>query len=148
MKNSIPAIIIILIFLSFLPMSEGTQGDRSFNITSLIIKFDKTNAEFTVNYHLATIPKMYILLMGGKSIEPQIREYFPNLDYDIVRIDQEKAIILVKKISRFDANLIYYLHDSFRFGATINRMIIYIPGDERATEYIGLNATPNKFYRQ
>lgn len=148
MKNSIPVIIIILLFVSFLPMSEGTQGDRSFNITSLIIRFDKTDAEFTVNYHLGTIPKMYILLMGGKSIEPKIREFFPNLDYDIIRIDQEKAILHVKNISRFDKNLNYYLHDSVKLGATIDTVIIYIPGDERPTEYIGLNATPNKFYPQ
>ncbi len=144
----IPLILVISIFVSILPLSEGTQGDHSLNIDSLTISFDKTDADFTVNYHLGTIPKLYILLMGGKSIEPKIKDYFPNMDYNIVKIDQEKAILHVKNISRYDKNLNYYLHDSIKFGATIDTVIIYIPGDDRPTEYTNIDATPNKFYRQ
>lgn len=146
MKNLTPVIFIILLLASFLPLSEGRQGARTFEISSLTIKFDKTDAEFTVNYHLGTIPKMYILLMGGKNIEPKIRELFSNFDYDVVKMDQEKAILHVKNISRFEKG--YYLHDSISFGTQINNILIYIPGDSRPTEYVGLNATPNKFYSQ
>jgi len=115
MKNLIPIIAVILILVSFLPPSGGTQGTRTFEISSLIIKFDQTDAEFIVNYDIGTIPKMYILLMGGKSIEPKIKELFSN--------------------------------ESIGLGTQIDTMTIYIPGDIRPTEYVGLNATPNKFYR-
>ena len=148
MKNLIPVIFFILLLSSFLPLSGGNQGARTFEISSLTIKFDKTDAEFTVNYNLGTIPKMYILLMGGKNIEPRISDLFSNFDYEIVKMDQEKTILHVRNISRFDRNLNYYLHDSVKFGDKIKIMIIYIPGDERPIDYYGLNATPNKFYRQ
>lgn len=146
MKKLIPVIFILLLLASFLPLSKGTQVNRAFEISSLTIKFDKTDAEFMVNYDIGTIPKMYILLMGGKSIEPKIKEIFSNFDFDILKMDQEKAILHVKNISRFEKG--YYLHDSISFGTKIDIMTIYIPGDPRPAGYFGLNATKNTFYRQ
>jgi hypothetical protein len=144
MKNPIPVFFIVLILVSSLPLSGGVQGTRVFEISSLIIKFQNTDAEFTVNYNIGTIPRMYILLMGGKSIEPKMKELFSNFDYEVVKMDQDKAILHVKNISRFEKG--YYLHDSIGFGTRINTMIIYIPGDPQPTQYFGLNATKNTFY--
>jgi hypothetical protein len=146
MKNLVLIVFIALVLASLLPLTEGTSGSRPLEITSLTIKFDKTDAEFTINYDLGTMPKMYILLLGGKSIEPRIKEVFSNFDYEILKMDQEKALLKVKNISRNEKG--YYLHDSVNLGATINTMIIYIPGDPHPTEYFGLNATKNTFYRQ
>jgi len=148
MKN--PGLILIAVFViaSFLPPTEGTPGSRPLDITSLVVKFDKTDAQFTVNYDIGTMPKIYIMLLGGKSLEPRIKDVFSNFDYTVIKMDQEKTILHVKNVSRYEKNLNYYLHDSIKFGVTINNMIIYIPGDLRPAEYIGLNATPSKFYRQ
>jgi len=146
MKNLIPVIFIILLLFSLLPLSGGSQGTRTFEVSSLTIKFDKTDAEFIVNYDLGAIPKMYILLMGGRSIEPKMKEIFSNFDYEVIKMDQDKAILHVKNVSRFEKG--YYLHDSISLGAQIKTIIVYIPEDSRPTEYAGLNATPNKFYSQ
>ncbi|MCZ7400636.1 MAG: hypothetical protein O8C61_00260 [Candidatus Methanoperedens sp.] len=148
MKNPILILIALFVIVSFLPSTEGTSGSNPIDITSLVVKFDKTDAQFTVNYDIGTIPKLYIMLLGGKSIEPRIKDVFSNLDYTVIKMDQEKTILQVKNISRYEKNLNYYLHDSIKFGVTINDMIIYIPGDPHPAEYIGLNATPAKFYRQ
>jgi hypothetical protein len=148
MKNLLLILITVFVIASSLSTTEGTSESRPIDITSLMVKFDKTDAQFTVNYDIGTMPKMYILLLGGRSLEPRIRDVFSNFDYTIIKMDQEKTILHVKNVSRYEKNLNYYLHDSVKFGATINNMIIYIPGDSRPAEYIGLNATPSKFYRQ
>jgi hypothetical protein len=148
MKNLILILITVILIASSLPPTDGTPASRPFDITSLNIKFDKTDALFTVYYDIGTMPKMYIMLLGGRSIEPRIKEVFSNFDYTIIKMDQEKTILQVKNISRYEKNLNYYLHDSIKFGATIKNMIIYIPGDPRPAEYNGLNSTPSKFYRQ
>jgi hypothetical protein len=148
MKNLILILIAIFIISPSLATTEGKTGSRPFDITSLVIKFDKTDAIFTINYDIGTMPKMYILLLGGKSIQPRIKEIFSNFDYTIIKMDQEKTILNVKNVSRYEKNLNYFLHDSIPFGATIKNMIVYIPQDPRPSEYIGLNATPSKFYRQ
>lgn len=144
MKNLIPIIFIILVLASILPLSEGTP-DRPIEITALTINFDKTDAIFTVNYDLGTLPKMYILLLGGKSIEPKIKDVFSNFDFDIMRIDQNKAVLRVRNVSRLEKG--YYLHDSRKLGTSINTIIVYTPDSEHPTEYFGMNSTPNKFYR-
>lgn len=148
MKNPFLLFIAVIVIASLFPTTEGNPGSRPIEITSLIVKFDKTDAQFTVNYDIGTIPKMYILLLGGNSIQPRINDVFSNFDYTIIKMDQEKTILHVKNISRYEKNLNYYLSDPVKFGATIKNMIIYIPGDPRPSDYIGLNATPPKFYRQ
>jgi hypothetical protein len=145
MKKSIMLVFIVLFFASILPISEGTSANHTFEITSLTINFDKTNATFIVNYDLGQIPKMYILLFGSKSIEPKIREIFSNFDYDIVKMNQDETILKVKSISRQEKG--FYLHDSHKLGASINSIIIFTPDSPRAKEYSNLNSTPNTFYR-
>jgi len=133
----------VIITISLPPSGEASTG-RSLDVTSLIIKFDKTDAKFTVNYDLGKISRMYIILFGSRSIEPKIKDIFSNFDYDIIKMDQDKSILWVKNISRFEKG--YYLHDSKRFGASISTVYIYTPDYSRAVEYTDLNATPNKFY--
>jgi hypothetical protein len=145
MKILVLILLMVLAFALILPLSDGTTTYRPLDITSLTINFDKTDAMFTVNYDLGKIPKMYILLFGSKSIEPRIKAVFSNFDYEILKMDQNKAILNVKNISRFEKG--YYLHDSRKFGTSISTVIIYTPDSLRPTEYSNLNSTPNKFYR-
>lgn len=145
MKNLMKLIVIVLALISYLPHTEAAQGTRVFDVSSLTIKFDKTDAEFTVRYDIGTFPRLYILMMGGTSIEPNINDLFSNFDYKILKLDQEKAILQVRNISRFEKG--YYLHDSTSFGRSINNVIVYIPGETSPTEYTGLNATRNTFYQ-
>ncbi len=142
--NKSVLILIVLIFALTFPLSEGNPS-RPLEITSLIIDFDKTDANFTVNYDLGKLPKMYILLFGSKSIEPRIKAVFPSFDYEIIKMDQDKTKLRVKNISRLDKG--YYLHDSRKLGASINTIIVYTPDSPRPTEYSNLDSTPNKFYR-
>lgn len=145
MNKPVLIIIIVLVFASLLPLSGGTSAGRPFEITSLTINFDKTDALFTVSYDLGKLPKMYVLLFGSKSIEPKIKALFPDFDYEIVKMDQDKTILRIKNVSRLEKG--YYLHDSRRLGASINTIIVYTPDSPRPTEYSNLNSTPNKFYR-
>lgn len=144
MKKAALILILAVMITMTLPPSGIASSGRSLEVSSLLIKFDKTDATFTVNYDLGKIPKMYILLFGSRSIEPRIKDIFSNFDYEIIKMDQDKSILKVKNISRFENG--YYLHDSRRFGATINTIYIYTPGYPRPTEYTNLNSTPNKFY--
>ncbi len=142
MKKAI--LIIFMVLVALFPLSQGDQG-RPFDIKSLIINFDKTDAVFTVNYDLGAIPRMYVLLFGSKSIEPKINATFSNFDYEIIKMDQDKAILRVKNVSRLEKG--FYLHDSHKLGESVDTMIIYTPDSPHAREYSNLNSTPNTFYR-
>jgi hypothetical protein len=144
MKKSF--LILFMVLVSLLPLSQGDPG-RPFEITSLAINFDKTdaNANFTVNYDLGRIPRMYILLFGSKSIEPRVKAVFSNFDYEIKKMDQDKAILRVTNVSRLEKG--FYLHDSRKLGSSIDTIIVYTPDSPRTREYYNMNSTPNIFYR-
>ncbi len=139
------AALLIFMFASLTPFSDGTPEKRSFDITSLTINFEKTNATFTVNYDIGGLPKLFILFMGSKSLEPKIRSVFSEFEYDIVKMDQDKAVLQVKNISRLDKG--YYLHDSKKFGEYIDTVYIYTTDSPRPREYSHVNSTQPTYYR-
>jgi hypothetical protein len=143
MKSLILVLFTVLLLTAIL--SDGKQERQTLHISSLTINFDKTDAAFTVNYNIDNLPKLYILLLGSKSLEPKIKSMFSNFNYEIVKMDQDKAILSVKNVSRLDKG--YYLHDSRKFGETIDTVYIYTKDSPRATEYSMINSTPPFFYR-
>jgi hypothetical protein len=146
MKSAlIVTVLLILVLASLTPFSNGTPDRRSLEITSLTIDFIKTDAIFTVNYDLGGLPKMFILLMGSKSLEPKIESVFLEFDYEIIKMDQEKAVLSVKNVSWLDKG--YYFHDSIKFGEYIDTVYVYTTGSPRPREYSHINTTQPTFYR-
>ncbi len=137
-------IISILIILSIVITDGKEREKRQLPITSLDIKFDKTDAIFTIHYEYDGLSKMYLLMLGSKTLEPNIKAVFSNFDYDIIKIDADKAILKVKNISRLNEG--YYLHDSHKFGETID--IVKISDSFGTRTYFNINSTPYYFYRQ
>lgn len=146
MKSAlIVTVLLILVLALLIPFSGGTPDNRSLDITSLTINFDRTDAIFTVNYDMGGLPKMFILLLGSKSLEPKIKSVFFEFDYDIIKMDAEKAVLRVRNISRLDKG--YYLHDAKKFGNYIDTVDIYTTDSPRPREYSHINSTQYTFYR-
>lgn len=146
MKSTIASLVLLIIVLFTLTtFSEGTQEKRSLDITSMTMNFEKTDATITVNYEIGGLPKLFILFMGSKSLEPRIKSIFSDFNYDIIRMDEKKAVLHARNVSRLDKG--YYLHDSKKFGEYVNTVYIYTTDDPRAREYSHINSTPPIFYR-
>lgn len=135
----------LIIFILITAVTDGKR-DKDLHITSLTIQFDKTDAIFTINYDFDKFSKTYLLVFGSKSIQPKIKSIFRNFDYKIIKIDQDKAILRVKNISRLDKG--YYLHDSRNFGDVIGTVYISDSSSIEIKEYYNMNSTPNYFYHQ
>jgi hypothetical protein len=139
-------IIILGILLAIaLPFSQGDTERRYLDITEVTINFENTDARFTVQYELGTLPKLYILLFGSRSLEQRIQGIFADFRYEVIRIDENEAILEMKNISRLENG--YYLHDSIKFGETLRSVNIITPDSPRPREYTMINNTPNIFYR-
>ncbi len=137
-------LVFFMVLVLTLPLSGGNPTS-TFGIASLVINFDKADATFAVNYDLGKIPKLYILLLGSKNIEPKIKSIFSDFDFEILKMDQSTTVLRVKNISRLDNG--YYLHDSRNLGAKIKTIVVYTPDSTRAREFSNLNSTPPIFYR-
>lgn len=145
MDKSLLILILGILLAMALPFSLGETEKRTLEITQVTINFEKTDAIFTVQYELSTLPKLYILLFGSKSLEPRIQEIFADFHYEVIRIDENEAILRMKNISRLDKG--YYLHDSMKFGETLGTVYIITPDSPGQKEYSNINMTPNIFYR-
>src|SRR3970040_1048473 len=97
MKISI-ILIFLIIFALVTVLSDGKR-EKDLQITSLEIKFDKTDAIFTVNYNFDKFSETFLLLFGTKPIEPKVRSAFQNFEYELIKMDQNRAILRVKNIS-------------------------------------------------
>ena len=144
MRTSV-VLIFLMIFTSMTIVTDERK-DKELHITLLEIKFDKTDAIFTVNYDFDKFSETYLLLFGTKTLEPKIRSAFQNFEYDVIRIDHNKAILRVKNISRLNKD--YYLHDSHKFNRIIETVYIYDPSGTIIREYHNVNSTSNYFYHK
>ncbi len=145
MDKSVLIIILGILLATALPFSLGDTEKRSLDITEVTINFEKTDAKFTVQYELGTLPKLYVLLFGSKSLDPKIQAVFADFQYEVIRIDENGAILRMKNISRLEKG--YYLHDSMKFGENLRTVYIITTDSSRPKEYSNINATPNIFYR-
>ena len=144
MKKLVLAVLVILFIASLLTLTNGTSERRSFEITSASINFDETDATITINYEFPELMKLYILLLGSKSIEPKINAIFLDFEYEIVKMNQKQAILKATNVSRYDHG--YYLHESRKLGTNINTVYIYTPDSPRPKLYSNIDSTPNIFY--
>lgn len=141
MKYLMIMISIVIIFSTII--TDGREK-KQIPITTLNIKFDKTDAIFVVDYEYDKLSKMYLLMLGSRTLEPKIKSIFSNFEYDIIKIDEEKAILKVKNISRLEKG--YYLHDSRKFGETID--MVHMSDSYSTKTYFKIDSTPYYFYRQ
>ncbi len=141
----IPVILGLLIIFALVTAITDGKREKELRVTSLEIKFDKTDATFTVYYDFNKFSKTFLLLFGTKTLEPKIRSIFPDFEYEVVKIDQNKAVLIVKNISVLDKG--YYLHNSRKFSETIDTVYVSDPSNTRIGEYHNINSTPNYFYR-
>lgn len=142
----ISVILIFLIIFASVAIATDGKREKELHITSLEIEFDKTDAIFTVNYGFDKFSEAFLLFFGTNALEPKVRYIFPNFDYDVIKIDQDKAILRVKNISVLNKD--YYLHNSRKFNDTIDIVYISSPSETRIREYHNINATPNYFYHR
>jgi len=138
-------LILLMVFTSMTIITDGKR-DKDLRITSLDIKFNKTDAIFTVNYDFDKFSETFLMLFGAKTIESKIRHPFQNFEYDIIKIDHNRAILRVKNISVLNKG--YYLHNSREFGDTIDTVYVSDPSTTRIREYHNINSTPNYFYKK
>ena len=144
MKKSVLAVLVIIFIAALLTLTNGGPERRSFEITSVSINFDKNDATITVNYEFPKLMKLYILLLGSKGIEPKINATFPDFEYDIVKMNQNQAVLRATNISIYESG--YYLHESKKLGTNINTVYIYTPDSPRPKLYSNIDSTPNIFY--
>jgi hypothetical protein len=124
--------------------TEEFREGKYIHLDQVTIKFDKTDAEVSIEYHLSPFAQVYMFLFGSSHLEPKINEIFFNFsEVTIQEIGRTHAKVLVKDISRQSND--YYLHDTRQLGMKPDMLTLVFPdGSRRNAE--NAKETPNTFY--
>lgn len=124
--------------------SEQFGEGNYIHIDTMVIEFNRTDANVQIKYHLSPFAQVYMFMFGSKHLEPKIKDIFFDFEnIEVRRIGRSSALIHVNGISRHDDE--YYLHDSRELGMQPDILTLVYPDRTRQNiEYA--RATPDIFY--
>jgi hypothetical protein len=124
--------------------TEQFREGKYIHIDSVVIVFDKTNANVDVEYRLSPFAEAYMFLFGSKNLEPKIKEIFANFtEVNIRQIGSNSTSLQIMNISRKKDQ--YYLHDSRAFGMQPDALTLVYPDSTRKIIQKP-KSTPDAFY--
>lgn len=124
-------------------MEQFREG-KYIHIDSMVIEFNKADADVQIKYSLSPFAQVYMFLFGSRHLEPKIKEIFFDFEnIEIQRIERTSAVIHIKDISR--QNDEYYLHDSKELGMQPDVLTLVYP-DKTRQNIEHAKATPYLFY--
>lgn len=124
--------------------TEQFREGKYIHIDSMVIEFDKTDADVQIRYHLSPFAQVYMFMFGSKHLEPKIEDIFSDFEnIDVLKIGRTSALIHIKDVSR--QNDEYYLHDSRDLGMQPDILtLVYPDGTRQSIE--NARATQDIFY--
>lgn len=123
---------------------EQFREGKYIHIDSMVIEFDKTDADVQITYRLSPFAQAYMFMFGSKHLEPKIKEIFFDFEnIEILRIERTSALIHIKNVSRQSGE--YYLHDSRELGMQPDILTLVYP-DKTRQSIEHAKATQNVFY--
>ncbi|HIH45147.1 MAG TPA: hypothetical protein HA257_08800 [Candidatus Methanoperedenaceae archaeon] len=155
-KVTLLFIMIMLLFFSSPVARTDSGGGGRFEITTVTMKFEETNATFTVQFRLDPLASLYISFFGSRSLEPKVQSIFTGFnDAEIIKLGMDRAVVSVKDVSRSQKYIDSsgnvrkdFFHDSHPFAGTIPHLLVYTPDSPRPKELFYTNSTPNTFYSE
>jgi|ERR1035437_586969 hypothetical protein len=124
--------------------TEQFKEGKYIHINSVVIEFNKSNANVNVEYRISPFAEAYIFLFGSKHLEPKMKEIFADFsDVKILKIGSNSASLLVSNISR--KNDQFYLHESRKFDVQPGTLTLVYPDGTRRN-ILNTSSTPNTFY--
>lgn len=126
--------------------TEQFREGKYIHLDSMVIEFNKTDAEVQIKYHLSPFAQVYMFMFGSKHLEPKIEDVFFDFEnIEVQRIGRTSALIHVKDISR--QNDEYYLHDARKLGMQPDVLtLVYPDGTRQNIEHA--EATQDIFYEE
>ena len=144
--------IIVLItglLLSSIFLTAGNalaDSPRYIHFNSITMNPEGPDVRFTVEYELDPIAKMYVLLLGTRSIEHAIYDLFYNFDdIKVISVRDDSAEIVAYNVGYQDDKINgIYFYDSHMLGATVDEFILF-PNSKNPEHLQNVYSTPNTF---
>ena len=133
----------IAVLMLLMPAGLCIGSEEYISVNDITMSLDRGDALFQLNYTLDVLPRIYVLTLGCKFLEPDLTSLLK--DYGNVRVlaaDPYKAALLVTDMGVNNSG--YYLFESRPLGFRVARLTVVYPEGIPRTFY-NVSATPNVF---
>lgn len=111
---------------------------------------EEENASFDLKYSLDTFTRLYVMILGCRSLEAELLSFLGSYDQvELLSADISKATLYVRGAGKYNSG--YYLFDATPFGGknqptadSISQFSVIYPGGRNRTFY-NVTATQNVF---
>lgn len=109
-----------IIFFTSIAMGEALNtSDGYLDIKNVTMRLDGGNATFELNYTLDPFTRLYVLALGCRYLEPELKSFLGGYSrIKLVKADTEGASLIVEGAGKYNSG--YFLFDSTPFGTRDN----------------------------
>ena len=119
-------------------------------VHEVVMHLEEENASFDLKYSLDTFTRLYVMILGCRSLEAELRSFLGSYDQvELLSADISKATLYVRGAGKYNSG--YYLFDATHFGGRdqpivdgITQFSVIYPGGRNRTFY-NVTATQNVF---
>lgn len=134
----------LLIIASVLAACSANGGEY-LRIDDVTMALDEDNATLQINYTLDSFASLYVMALGCRHLEPDLRGLFPSYKtIKTVSADPYRAILKVEKAGGYSNG--YYLFNSMPLGYQVDKFTVIYPTGLTRTFY-NITSTPNVFVK-
>ncbi|HWQ20574.1 MAG TPA: hypothetical protein VN455_12400 [Methanotrichaceae archaeon] len=136
-------LMVMTVLMLLMPTGLGKGSEEYISVNDITMSLDKGDALFQLNYTLDILPRIYVLTLGCKFLEPDLTSLLN--DYGKVRImaaGPYRAALLVTGMGENNSG--YYLFESRPLGFRVAKLTVVYPEGIPRTFY-NVSATPNVF---
>jgi len=107
----------IAIFLAAMALTVCCDAAGQYiYVKEVTMHLNGDNATFELNYSLEPFTRLYVLALGCKYLEPDLRSFLGNYSHvKLIKADLNGAALQVRGAGKYNGG--YYLFDSRRFGS-------------------------------
>lgn len=131
------------VLMLLMPSGLGKGSEEYISVNDITMSLDRGDALFQFNYTLDILPRIYVLTLGCKFLEPDLTSLLN--DYGKVKVvaaDPYQAALLVTGMAENNSG--YYLFESRPLGFRVARLTVVYPEGIPRTFY-NVSSTPNVF---
>jgi len=115
--RSIVAIVALLATMTFAVCCGS--GEEYIYVKDVTMRLNGENATFELNYTLDPFTRLYVLALGCRYLEPELRDFLGGYSYvKLVKADTKSATLQVVGAGKYNDG--YYLFDATPFGTRDN----------------------------
>ncbi len=143
MRSATVVILTLLMIFVLAGLSSAEKGREYIQVQEVTMSLEDGDAVFDVKFGLDPFARLYVLALGTKYIEPELKGLFSDFDnVTVTKTGPSRAVLVSKGAGEFRSG--YYLYDSKQLRHQVPKLTIVYP-ERLSRTFYQVSTTPSVF---